>query len=426
MKQVQFNQENYDIEIKLSRINDDGDFIHDVEILQDNISEFQMVNDLTSPLLRCMLVIKDPSSHLSPKYNMDGRTFLNVKIYYTTNQKSVNPKSKELLKLEHNFIVNDIQIIDKSPDEGTYRLLGISEMVVQWLNKAYYSTHTNKIQVTKLISDIFKNSGLKDKFNYHISNNSFIHTPVRASFITPVNHSLQDCIFPLLILSHNPDTGIYVLSYNMLKDKLQLISVSDEFKTNNIPDGNGIQLPSKYKFSEMEGMPKNEKMFNFIRSINQYERVSETTINNFDYINRSWSKDVYNTQRLKKILPKTNDKLANGKYESLFKTNSNRFIKTNFNYEEVSNYPFTMNTKMEEYFKFAQIKQFSTTGFLKRDVGQLFHLQAHPADTYDNRDSGTWMISRIHHIFSKESYDQNLSLIRTDKKIEEFKNEAQT
>jgi len=426
MEQVQFNQENYNIEIKLSRINDDGDFVNDVALLQDNISEFQIVNDLSHPLLRCMLFLKDPGSHVSPKYAMDGRTFLNVKIYYTTNQKSKDPKSKELLQFEHNFIVNDVQIVDKTADEGIYRFLGVSEMVVSWLNKTYYSTHNQPHQITKIIGNIFQNSALNKKFKYYASKNDFIHSTHSSTFITPVNHSLQDCIFPLLIASHNVNTGIYILPYNMLMDKLLLMSVSDEFKNNIIPDGNGIQLPSKLQFAEMESMPKDEKMFNFIRSINQYERVSQSTLNNFDYINRKWSKDIFSTQKLNKILPNTNDKLAHGNFKSLFKPNSDRFIETKFNYEEVSNFPFILNTKMEEYFKFAQIMQFSTTGFLKRDVGQLFQTEAHPGDTYDNRESGTWMISRVHHIFSKESYDQNISLIRSDKKIEEFKNKVQT
>ena len=420
MKTIPYNNESYDVEVKLSRLNDKGDFVNDVEFVMDNVAELHIINDLTHPLLRMALILQDPSSHVSPKYALDGRTYFNIKIYYTTNQ-GKKDKVHELLKFEHNFIVNDIQIVDKQPDSGTYRYLGVSELVIPWLNKVYYSTNNHPKQITKIIKDIFGNSVLKNKFEcYNSSGKDFVHTPITGEYITPVNHSLQDCIFPLLISSHNYNTGMYGIAYNMLKDKIRLLSFSDEFKNNIIKDFNGIKIPSKYKFSDTEAMPKNEKMFNFIRCINQYDRLSTVTVNDFDYVHRQWTKDLHNYKKLDNFLPKTS-KNVDGNFETLFQPISDRYQNIKFNIEEVSNFPFDINQRMEEYFKFAQVLQFSYVGYLARDVGDLFKVQADQEDTYDNREAGTWMVTRIHHVFSNNKYDQNISLIRSDKKKELFK-----
>ena len=289
------------------------------------------------------------------------------------------------------------------------------------MNKVYYSTNNQPKQITKIINDIFHNSVLKERFRYYSSSGKeFVHTPVQGEYITPVNHSLQDCIFPLLISSHNPDTGMYGLVYNMIHDELRLLSFSDEFKNNIIKDFNGIKIPSKYSFSDTEAMPKNEQMFNFIRSINQYDRMSTATVNNFDYIHRQWSKDIYQHNRLDSFLPKTS-KEVDGNFETLFKPISDRYQKLVFNIEEVSNFPFNVTQRMEEYFKFAQVLQFSYVGYLEREVGDLFKVQADPNDPYDNREAGTWMVTRIHHVFSNNNYEQNITLIRSDKKKELFK-----
>ncbi len=423
MKTIQFNNEKYDVEVKLSRLSDEGEFVNDVELVMDNVSELQIVNDLTQPLLRAILFLKDPTSHVSPKYALDGRSFLNIKIYYKTNQKNKN-KRQDLLKFEHNFIINDIQIVEKNPDSGIYRYLAVSELVIPWLNKVYYSTYETETQATKIIKDIFQNSALKERFKYYNSSNKeFIHTPVKFNYITPVNYSLQECIFPLLVSSHNSETGIYSIAYNMLNDELRLLSITDEFKNNVIKVFNGIKLPSKFAFSETEAMPKNEAMFNFIRSINTYDRTSTTTLNNFDHINRKWSKDIYDQKRLNNFLPKTG-KDVEGDFVSIFKSPSERYKSVLFNSEEVSNISFNVKQRIEEFYKFAQILQFTYTGFLERDVGDLFKVQAHKKDTYNNRESGTWMITRIHHVFSNDLYEQNITLIRSDKRKELFKEEA--
>lgn len=439
MSLEQINNENYTYEVSLYRMEDDGTLSTADALSYDFISELKIENEITRPLPSLTLFYKDPNFEISPKYSIDGRTFMSVNISYTTNEGQDVPKTTYLFS--HVFLINDIQTVPdtKTSDTATFKFFGISELAISWLSKVYYSTAGKEKEITKIINDMFKASSLKKRFELLVSDqnekvlqssndtNNFNHCRDKANYITPVNSTLWDNIFALLIAANNDTTGLYCTTFNIIEDKFYLISAKSIFTDTVVLPYNDSMLGSQYGFDTTEKLAKSDLNYNFIRGIHHYDRASKNTINYFDYNDRKWSKDVFEKKRLRKFLPSTNQKILGGYWDDLLKDISDLYQNNNtFNIESVSNFPFNLKQQMDEFFKYAQVKQLTLTGFLPRDAGQLFFLRAASKDSFRSRDEGIWLISRIEHVFSKGQYDQNLSLIRSDKLLETFEPQALT
>jgi len=85
-----------------------------------------------------------------------------------------------------------------------------------------------------------------------------------------------------------------------------------------------------------------------------------------------------------------------------------------------------VSERLKELLNLNETLQFTTFGYLKRDVGDIYLVGADTPSAFYRRYTGLWFISRITHTFAKNRYMQNICLIRADKLATKFTSEEET
>lgn len=418
MQEVRFNGEKYTSDIKISRL-DGSTFTEQVVLFEDNISKVGIINDLYEPLLRFELYFKDPQGDLIPRYPIDGFSYINYElVFYETkgtgqSGKSSTKSSSKPVQLSHNFIINNVEIVSKTNEEVMFKITAVSEYVPVWLSHIWYSNNNKDQSTTKTIEDILAQSKLP--FN---KDSKLVHSTNQGPYITTVNDTISNNIETLLRYSNEDLNGLYYLIYSMIDNYLKILHVNQVFNSGEIPGFNGIKIPTKFGFSTLESIATEETINNYLRGINMYNYASKVTLNNFDYLQREWTKDEYEFNRIKNFLPKSK---SIAKTEYTFQDVPDKLRESpnyKFQYEMQPIKYFFLSDRISELYRFADVLEFNCAGYIGRDVGQLFSVSLDNAkQALYQRLIGTWMISRITHVFTKGSYRQDISLVRSDRMV---------
>ena len=409
---VQYNREAYDVDITIARI-DLKDTTKIVEssrytLYTDNISKITIINDLETCYPQLEIEYNDISSLSVTNYPSDGYTLINLRLILNVNDKIVN--------LEHPFIVDDISIMSNSIQNIYYKITASSITSVNLKSKCDYSTNKNSLSATKICKDILT------QVKYPLDNIKDIDSNNKLNYITPVNYSTLQNIEYLMHYGSGDVTGIYYLIYNMIKQTGRVASINQLFNQDslsNIQNYNTFILPSKGGLNDQYTTIYNVKYNNFIKGSNTYDIASKTTFNEFDYINRKWSQNIFNFNRINSSLPKLPN---NYNYRSVYKDKPNIVGGNRFNSEHATvSYP-ELFKKLDKLYKYYSDIQFNCFGNLNRDIGQIIQINAFDS-MVNSKYGGYYMIGRIYHTFVKDSYTCNVTAIRTMEQKPEITNE---
>jgi hypothetical protein len=90
-----------------------------------------------------------------------------------------------------------------------------------------------------------------------------------------------------------------------------------------------------------------------------------------------------------------------------------------YNTERLTHTDYEVGKMVDEYARLSNVVQFDCEGYIARDIGDKFYLEAAKDTKEYYKYHGMYIISRIYHNISKGSYMNNLSLIRNFKFLPE-------
>jgi len=407
MEEVYYNDTKHIAEIALGQLNDKGKYDNVKTLFLDNVSNYTIISDLVEPMLKVELFIKENDYQLISSYPIDGRSTLKVFV------KSLDESSNQNMTFDHSFIIDDIVPVDFTNDGIFFKITGTSELYPVWMKHQCYSTGKTEKCTTDIIEEIIKKTKIK------VSKDKFFESSLaKTKWITPVNVPIRDSINELLQLSVNPYTGMYFLGWDFLKNQFNFISVFDRLRNGEIETYNVNKIPTKYGFTDKEVMTKNLTSNNLLSGVSTLEYGSKYIMNNYSYTGRRWDKNEYEHKRMNKIFDKH---YRDGNQKSGFKDVPDVYKQTSPMEVEMGNNQFAeFGKRMQELFRFMDVVQFDTQGYMKRNVGDMFFITSDGDNPIVNRYKGTWLITRIYHDFSKNKYNHNLSLARVYREKEKF------
>lgn len=416
---IQFHGEVYIQKMVLSRLDDSGQHTSFLSIFELSKTEINIINDINKPLPFVEIYVRDQQARYLPRYPLDGRSFVTVYVSYQTPQSQTNgqgvssQESGQNVILQHTFIINDIEPYRNRTDESWFKITGVSELVPLWAYSSIrFSTHNRPMQATQIIQDMMGDT----QFPFTLPNDFKHCKRVLPHYIAPQNMSLQDNVNFLLSQSHDEDNGFYFFTWNLINNVSTILSVKQQYEKGLVNKFDAILYPSRYGFTEIIGTPEDITSENFIKGVYLYDKANTVALWNYNYNNREWSKDVFTQPRMDKFLPKV-QKAGQGEFESLFKPITEKYTKTKFSFEQQrtpQNYEY-VSERLKELLNFNETLQFTTYGFIKREVGDIYLVGADTPSAFYRRYTGLWFISRISHTFAKNRYMQNICLIRADK-----------
>lgn len=409
---VQYNRETYDVTIEIARINlkDTTKIVTEsvYTLVNDNISKISIINDLNTCYPYLELEYNDISSLSVTNYPCDGYTLININISHNSEDKSFN--------IKHTFVVDDISIASNSLQQIYYKITGSSITSINLKSKIDYSTNKKILSATKICKDLLTIVG------YPIEPVNEPDSTNKLQYITPVNYSVLDNLNYLLHYASNDATGIYYLIYNLIKQQGKVVSINQLFTNSNLTNlfnYNNFIIPSKSGINDQYTTIYDVKYNNFIKGSNTYDIAGKVTFNNFDYINRRWSQDVYNFNRINSSLPKLPNNYG---YRSVYKNKPNIVGGNRFNTEQ-SNISFPeLFKKLDKLYKYYSDIQFNCFGNISRDIGQVIQVNAYDK-MVNSKYGGFYMIARIYHTFIKDNYTCNVTAMRTMEQKPEIINE---
>lgn len=399
---VQYNRESYDVDINIARI-DTKDTTKIVDstvytLYTDHISKITIINDLDTCYPSIEIEYNDIGSLSVTNYPSDGYTLMNFRMTLTSNDHIIN--------LQHSFIIDDISIMSNNIQNIYFKITASSLSSVNLKSKIDYSTNNKLVSATKICKDIL------NQCKYPLDTVIDIDSVNKLEYITPVNYTVLKNIEYLMHYGSGDVTGIYYLIYNMIKQKGRVVSINQLFNQeslNNVQNYNKFIMPSKGGIHDQYTTMYDIKYNNFMKGSNTYEVAAKSTFNEFDYIKRKWSQNIFNFNRIDSSLPKLPNTYNT---RSVYKdkpviVGGNRF---NSEHSTVS-YP-ELFKKLDKLYKYYSDIQFNCFGNLNRDIGQIVQIDAFN-NVVSNRYGGFYMIARIYHTFVRDNYTCNITALRT-------------
>lgn len=404
---TEFNKEYFDVKISMVRIDvENTDRLLEesrFNLNTDNLSKIQINNSINTPYPTLIIEYIDRGNNTVINYPIDGYTLVDLNISNSTSN----------TKISHPFIVNDIRIIDQNQQQSSIRISATS--LTQALLNSYidYSTGISPKVPTVIANEILKQA------KYPISDTQTSNsTASPMDYICPSNYTVYQNIDLLLRYAISSNRGLFYLVFNLVKSTGTILSINDLF--NNFTGQKDILLSNQFVIPSKYGTPSqytsmNEISYgNTLNAINTYNMLGSTTLNNFNYISRTWNKDVIDFKQISNMLPNT-PAVLKSTHQKIIKQNPTKISGVKYNREEASASEIKIFDKIDNIFKYYNNIQFSTYGNMIRDVGQLTIVTSNDL-VLNKKYGGIWMIVEIYHTFTKEGYINNITLIRVDER----------
>ena len=397
MEKVNYNQESYFREVSISNlIGKDESLVDTVIFPEDHITSVDYLNDLQEPGPRISLLIVDHENVIG-EYKADGFSIIKFTLIYEGTQISLD------------FVISDIEEIEKQNKKIIYKIIGDSIIYTQFNSHIWYTSKAAKLSATHIIEELLKQATIPvippDK--------GFLHSSSFFDHIAPVNSTINENIDYLLSRATTNASGLYFLPYDIRHNSFKLLSINNAFQTQkeNTKTWNKILIPSDTKMGDLEEMARNMQYNNYIQGISNFKAASRVNVINFDRKTRTWKTDPYPYKKIMSYFPGPDQKskLTPPIIKDIPKSFSH---KTRFQEEFSSiHYP-QLGNRINKLFRHLSVLQFDCTGFIKREVGEIFFVTAPPQSKEFEKYAGYWIISRIVSKFSLNEFTQNISLIR--------------
>jgi len=406
-KKVTYNKETFLQEILLYRIKDsfeESDQPRDNLILfNDNIRSFKYWNDFFTGVPKAEILFEDINNQEIAKIRCDGYSFVRLSLQYQLKKN----KKTETVTIAHDFILSNVTTVNKKADSTVYKLTCISFYNTYRDGNIIYSSKNVKSS-TQIVEEMLE----AGKYPYD-QLPDLTQSNKMLKYIAPVNAGLGDCIDEILSYTSTVGSGLYYVIHNISKNKAQLVCVNDVYSQKRIGSTNYVMIPTKDDFADFERSLMDLDSNNYIPGEEVYNLTKPMTFNNFNYLERSWSKDKYNYNNYKDINCKLSGK-GSDLYQKIYKdvpkivTNTMKFS-SNFEplrYKE-------LRSRMNKLTFFSDVVQFKCTGNIKREVGELIAITC-SNENLGNRYGGVWFIVRIYHKFEGGSYYNEIIAVRSD------------
>jgi hypothetical protein len=406
--QVTYNKESYDVSIDVARFDPDKpDQLVEASkytLVQDYLSKITLMNDLAENYPYLEIEYIDKGHNLWNKYVDDGYTSLlfRMKLYREEGQEGV--------ELQHSFIVSSISLISSTTNEAVYRIKCTSLLYNILRSHVEYSTGGKMKAATLVAKEILK------KTQYPITIKKGDAESPRETclpYISPSNFTVLQNVKYLIEKAVTPSSGLFYLIYDCPSREGKMLNINDVFRKfpDNVDNRNVFSVPMKYTESVSYMNIVDIKMDNHIGA-SIYNLLGSTVLNNFDYMHRKWSRDVFDYGRMMRIMPSV-DVSKYPEFRHIHKKNpspvtlGNKYAseETSVSYDEVF-------SKIDALYKYSNVISFNQWGYIGRDIGQMVALYSH--DVVANaKYAGPWMITRIYHTFTRDTYENNITAVRT-------------
>lgn len=405
-----FTGQEYQLDIGIGRLNDDGKTLKPestIAIPFDFISNLEITDDIIEVLPSIEIHIKDPFGEKLTDFPEDGKSILQFSCTFKQDQ----------VTIEHTFVITSIKLLSIESQETSLIISGVSAYYPLLLGSLVYSSNgaTGKQKSpTKIIEEILQQAELpvtKLEEKDHCSR--------VISFISPANAQVKSCINYLLMQSVTDEDGVFFLTFDMTTNKFKLVSLVGLAKKEILPF-NGTKVPTHTGFGGKNysgnEVAKNVTTESYLGSMGVLDLNAQTTLNEFSYLTRKWSKDLYTNTRLKRTLSpiKADD------YQAVYLTEKESPLykdkKVKMKYEIEPKCHTFLGGRLREFCRLNNNVRFRAKGYLKRGCGQSFKVFLDgPDSAIYKKLAGTYIISRLIHIFNKDNYEQEFDVVRPDR-----------
>ena len=402
-----YNKEEYVQAIELYTLNPkkSEDILVSLNLFNDNIKEIKIINDLLTATPKLIVLFEDVGTQEISKYKSDGYTFL--RLYITYKDRDTNSD----LKFFHDFIVNDIKLINKKSESTVYEISGYSFFQAYWKGNIIYSSGKEVKAATKIIEEmLIAGKLLKPGTKKH---KDLTQSANKFHYIAPTNAPLKACIDDILAYTVDTDTGIYYVGFRLLDNEPFILSLNDIYNEPLKYAGkyNYIFLNNEDSFEILEKSVMDFESMNYIHGAENYDLIKPITLTSYDYTKRNWSEDVYDFKRFDKISPTQHNTQLEKNYKELPETYSKKIKQ----YEVGA--PIHYGSLRERIHKLnilGDVIQFKCIGNMKREVGQICVIDS-KAPLFIDRYKGLWMIERVTHIYTGQTYINDCIAVRVEK-----------
>lgn len=422
---VQYNKEDYSLDIDIYRLNDAGEvdpktYLFVQKLLNDNILKIEFISDIITPILMGSFVFRDYGYEVFPKIGSpNGNLFCSIIL------KKIPTSTTTEVIIQESFQIFDIVLSDKSHESGDYVVKIISSDWVKFNNFFTYSSMSEK-PYTQMIRDIFNTN----KLNFDSGN--FVNSSSSGFYISQSNKQMINTLNDILYRTSDENKGLYFINYDHIDKIYRLCSLNDlinKIKNPNnnenksyiekyIPIDNILNLPSKDEQTVVQRTANDIVQRSYNSFDTRYEICRPFNWKDFSYSNRSWTDDNYTFTRL---IDKAIQQSQTLEYQKQFRQ-FNKVISNDVKRENKvilhSEIDYLYKT-LRNMFLYTDTIEFRCYGVMGRFAGQLINLFGANNELV-NKYGGLWFVARVYHQFFKNEYINVIQASRIDEKIFKF------
>ncbi len=423
---ISLNNEEYLLTVQITRdVEDVGEKDKNsfTQILDnDKIKDYSFTSDLAYPITTGTLSFTDIGSYLFSQISADGRTYLLFNLEKTGAETNGVGISQTIQKFTHCFLITKIDMLQRLTEESTFKITFVSEAWYKFNNYLNFTSEGVK-PVYEILQNLIKQAQLKLKPNKEIK-----QVDRKQFFITPTSFNLLDSIRYLLSIAIDPDNGFYFFIYNHIEDEYELVSLKQLYASldlDELPARNVMIIPSQHYYPT--GVISRQvihelKELNVNGADTSTELFKPFSFTKYNYINREFTTNDINFNKLKGTLPNAQNKS--------FRNNINEPAKgiveigrLNYQREKDPVNNFTYYFSMARAFMWNNVIEFKIYGDIERKAGEVLFLTIPESDTYHEKLGGYWYILRVQHLFNKQTYYNYIQACRVDRKVVETNKE---
>jgi hypothetical protein len=405
---ITYNKETYRVTIELARLDrKDPTLVIQSSIytlVQDYISRIQLINDMNDYFPYMEIEYTDKGHNLWKRYCDDGYTTMKFAM------SQYRSEGQEPVALSHSFIVSSIKLIDMNINQATYRVKCTSALFHLLRSYSEYSTGENYMPATMIAKLILIKAGYPIATGKGDTESS---AETVMPYISPANFTVLQNVKYLMKKAIAPGQGMFYLFYNMLSGNGTIANLNDLFNKypQNVNNRNAFEIPAitnnPISFMNMADM----KCDNMLTGPGSFNFLGKTTLNNFDYLTRTWNKKSFDYKKLVDMLPSLNQQYKD--FKKIYRKIPANITKNDkYDREETSVAYDAIYDKLNMLYQYYSVMQFNNWGSLQRDIGQVIGVVSQDGAMM-GKYGGAWMISRITHSFTRDNYVNNIIAVRT-------------
>lgn len=386
--------------------------------MSPTISSISITADLLDPIPRLDLRIIDQTGMIMPRLDSGGRTGIAVLITELSFDKpSYVPSdlsSSGTIELDQKFLVYEIELVDQNTN--LYSIKGIGYNSAQLLSRFVYSSGDEATDWFEILQGLMSTAGFSERW-FDIPHG--MKSGRKGRFITNASHNLMDSINWCMSKTLSPDflTGLPIFRYRMLQRDYDVITLN-----RSIPMDSQAQIKNILFAKGRDAAPQ-QLMFNSLYETNMvgpeipFEAFKPSKRIEYDhdegfFVHETFGKEFYGSLFINggdgMVPPIDPDYVPSAASRS----NSTGAQKT----KTLDDTRYPLNLILSRTVLYSNVVSGTVQASVVRDVGQVVILTTPSAVAGETKKSdftaarhiGTYLINRIEHLISNNSYVNNI------------------